>query len=290
MTAAFPQSGCGQVLFSCFSYWSYGDVWVDSFYLALKHLISPESGLRKLNLSWMSKWRHPVISVHVSIAFAHIKSDKMMPFHPYSSNCFPLYLRDELSAFSWLHMHASTCAELICPCCLHAQSINGYFSLHFQSRMCHYCCSHWKQRIHLYVPLLLEPFCSRHLGWNSLSLCHKAAAPQIGPIAASAAAATNCQRALTRCRCGNGRNNELLQGYLCISPCHDCESGSANLIRWDTLLKMFSDFLHLLILCPQIDFRSGCWEEMISAFRSCREFRILQIFESWFSKIHTSHL
>lgn len=108
--------------------------------------------------------------------------------------------------------------------------------------------------------------------------------------AAAAAATTHCQRALTHCRCGTGRNNELLQGYLCISPCHDCESCSANLIRWDTLLKMFSDFLHLLILCPQIDFRSGCWEEMISAFSSCREFRILQIFESWFSKIHMSHL
>lgn len=109
-----------------------------------------------------------------------------MPFHPYSFSCSPLYLRAELSAFSWLHMHASTCTELICSCCLHAQSIHGGFSLRFQSRMCHYCCSHWEQRIHLYVPLLLEPFCSWHLGWNSLSLCHKAAAPQIGPITVGA--------------------------------------------------------------------------------------------------------
>ena len=69
---------------------------------------------------------------------------------------------------------------------------------------------------------------------------------------------THCQRALTRRRCGNGKNNELLQGYLCVSPCHDCVSGSANLIRWDKLLKMFSDFLSLLLLCPQIDFRSVC--------------------------------
>lgn len=109
-------------------------------------------------------------------------------------------------------------------------------------------------------------------------------------VCTTAAAAAHCQRALTHCWCGNGRYNELLQGYLCISPCHDCESCSANLIRWDTLLKMFSDFLHLPILCPQIDFKPVCWEEMISAFSSCRDFGILQIFESWFSSIQTSHL
>lgn len=34
------------------------------------------------------------------------------------------------------------CKHMRCPCCLHAQSIHGHFSLHFQSRMCHYCCSH----------------------------------------------------------------------------------------------------------------------------------------------------
>lgn len=57
---------------------------------------------------------------------------------------------------------------------------------------------------------------------------------------------------------------------------------------------MFSDFLHLLRLWPQIDFGSGCGEEIISGFSSCRDFRgrkcasfgcvrILQIFESWYS-------
>lgn len=88
----------------------------------------------------------------------------------------------------------------------------------------------------------------------------------------AAATTTHCQRALTRCWCGNERNNELLQGYLCVSPCHDCVSCSANLIRRDKLLKMFPDFLYLLLLCPQMDFGSGCWEEMISGFSSCRDF------------------
>lgn len=63
--------------------------------------------------------------------------------------------------------------------------------------------------------------------------------------------------------CGNGKNNELLQGYLCASPCHECVNSSANLIRRDKLFKMFSDFpLSPILLCPQIDFKSVRWIEM----------------------------
>lgn len=64
---------------------------------------------------------------------------------------------------------------------------------------------------------------------------------------------------------------------MCVSPCHECVSYSANLIGKDKLLKMFSDFLQLLLLCPQMDFGSGCWEQIFSAFSSCGVF----LLEKW---------
>lgn len=161
--------------------------------------------------------------------------------------------------------------------CLHAQNIHGNLFIYFLISV-------------TYVSLLLKPLNAEDLSLRpfvagslhasafraeftelTARSCGASIGPDICVCTTAAAATTHCQRALTRCWCGNGRNNELLQGYLCVSPCHDCVSCSANLIRRDKLLKMFSDFFHLLLLCPQIDFGSGCWEEIISGFSSCRD-------------------
>lgn len=95
---------------------------------------------------------------------------------------FLLHFRKERCTFSWLYEGMHSELVLLSPCTEHTWQ----FFFHFHSRMCHYCWSHWMQRICLYVPLLLALFMPQHLGQNSLSSLLKAAAPRLAPISACA--------------------------------------------------------------------------------------------------------
>lgn len=215
----------------------------------------------------LSKQRHQVNSEHFSVTFEHI-------WHKHVLSSFLLHFRKELCAFSWLHMHAAMYAELILlsPCRKHTWPFFFIFShVHmtiaeatecrgfvFMSLCCWLSsCLSIKGRIHW-------AHCSklRRLDWPRYLCVHNSCSSNNNTLSAS----------LDSLLMWKWGNNELLQGYLCVSPCHDCVSCTANLIRRDKFDKMFSDFLHLLLLWPQIDFGSGCGEEIISGFSSCRDF------------------
>lgn len=71
-------------------------------------------------------------------------------------------------------MYVSVYAELISPCC-----INGNFFTFLKPLNA-------EDLLYLYVPLLPAIFMLRHLGHNSLSSLHEAAAPRLAPIAVCA--------------------------------------------------------------------------------------------------------
>lgn len=127
----------------------------------------------------------------------------------------------------------------------------------------------------LYVPLSLALFLPQHLEQNSLSSLLGAPAPRLALISVCAQQLQQQQQHTVSepWLAVDVEMGGIMSYYRVIWVYHhDCVSCSAHFIRRDKLLKMFSDFLHLLLLCPQIDFGSWRWEEMINSFSSCRDF------------------